>query len=232
MNGKKGSQMMRSRWLRFFESVIAEERPGAGVVEQVFKELDRCYREEHRHYHNWAHIAACLGELDSSRSLASHPAAVELALWFHDAVYVPGAPDNEQRSADMLGNASRRLGLAEATAREAQELILETRYGGAGESSEGASALPRRQDRSLIRDIDLSILGKPPAEFDRYERAIQREYSVIPAAERWKRRITVLEGFLVLPRIYETGHFRKRYERQARRNLNLSISRLRGLSAG
>jgi predicted metal-dependent HD superfamily phosphohydrolase len=224
-------QMMRSRWLKYLDSVSGSASPQAGLAGQVFEELDRRYSEAHRHYHNWAHIAACLGQLDTARSLALHPAAVELALWFHDSVYIPGAPDNEQRSAEMLVNAAQRLNFSAPVAEEAQMLVLATRYLAADEAETDGSTRPKPRDRELIRDIDLSILGAPPAEFDRYEQAIRREYGFVTDGERRRRRIAVLEGFLALPSIYQTAQFRKRYERQARRNLGRSIARLRKLPA-
>ena len=36
-----------------------------------------------RHYHNQQRISDCLAEFDQVLDLASQPAAVELALWFH-----------------------------------------------------------------------------------------------------------------------------------------------------
>jgi predicted metal-dependent HD superfamily phosphohydrolase len=232
MNREELRCSMFGRWLVYIESLCESGMAVRGNPEAVFEELDRRYSEEHRHYHNWAHISACLGELETTRSLALHPSAVELALWFHDAVYVAGALDNERLSARMARNAAELMNIPDTTAGETEMLVLATRYPGGGETQEGASAPVCRQDSALIRDIDLSILGKPPAEFDRYEEAIRREYGFVPDAERWKRRIGILEGFLALPSIYETEHFQRRYELQARRNLSRSVSRLRKLLAG
>ena len=83
------------------------------------------------------------------------------------------------------------------------------------------------QDTALMRDIDLSILGKPTALFEKYEEAIALEYSSVPDRKRWKRRVAVLEMFLSRPRLYDTDYFHGRYEQQAKRNLSRSIRRLR-----
>lgn len=230
-NARGQREEIRGRWLRFLDSAEAAVPFGAAAADEVFDELDRCYSHAHRHYHNWAHVAACLDRLEAARSLAADPVAVELALWFHDAVYVPAAPDNEQRSAEMLVKAARRLCFTAAAAAEAQMLVLATRYfAGEGSGADGSSR-PDTRDRDLIRDIDLSILGAPPDEFDRYEQEIGLEYGFVPDTERARRRMAVLEGFLALPRIYQTALFRKRYEQQARRNLGRSIARLRRLLA-
>jgi predicted metal-dependent HD superfamily phosphohydrolase len=54
-----------------------------------YQRLTDAYAEPQRHYHNQQHIAECLAEFDQARHLAQQPTAVELALWFHDAVYDP-----------------------------------------------------------------------------------------------------------------------------------------------
>jgi predicted metal-dependent HD superfamily phosphohydrolase len=220
-------QLMLNRWLKFIESVGSSGIAIRGNPEQLFHKLDHHYSEEHRCYHNWSHISTCLDELQSARFLALHPIAVELALWFHDVIYTPGAPDNEELSARAARDAAEGLNLPSETTREVEALILATRY--LTDDHTPNELCP--QDSALIRDIDLSILGKTPEQFDSYEEAIGTEYNFVPARERRQKRIHILEGFLGLPRIYEHQHFQERYEQQARSNLSRSIFRLRQLLA-
>jgi predicted metal-dependent HD superfamily phosphohydrolase len=228
MKAEKIRQVMRSRWSNFIESISGSGIAVCGNPEQVFQELDRCYSEKHRHYHNWIHISVCLDELEPARSLAIHPTALEMAVWFHDAVYVPRAPDNEELSARMARSAAESMNLPFETVREVEGLIVDTRY--LTDDDTPDELCP--QDSALIRGVDLSIFGKSRKEFDSYEEAIGLEYSSVPDRERWNRRIHILEGFLALSRIYTIPYFQERYELRARENLGRSIRRLEKLLAG
>jgi predicted metal-dependent HD superfamily phosphohydrolase len=44
-------------------------------------------REPQRRYHTLQHLRECLGHLEAVLDQVPDPAAIELALWFHDAVY-------------------------------------------------------------------------------------------------------------------------------------------------
>jgi predicted metal-dependent HD superfamily phosphohydrolase len=86
---------------------------------------------------------------------------------------------------------------------------------------------PTRLDAALLVDIDLSILGRSSAEFDRYNAAIQQEYQWVPEAPYREARAKVLQSFLDRPAIYLTPHFHDRYEAQAHQNLTQAIRNLR-----
>jgi len=225
MEAQRRGPGMLDRWARFIDSLYEAGIATSGDAKRIFEELDGGYTQAHRHYHNWFHIALCLDELEAARSLATSPIAVEMAVWFHDAVYIPGAPDNERLSAEMAQEAAESLHLPPAIVREVADLVLATQHL-SGEKPTGGP------DGSLIRDIDLSIFGQTPQQFNRYEEGIRLEYASVPDRRRWERRLAVLEMFLSLRKIYETGYFRARYEQQARRNLERSTLRLRRLIAG
>jgi len=185
---------------------------------ETFAGLQAAYAENHRHYHNGEHVQACLEQLDRCVEQAEHPAEVELALWFHDAIYSPLSGANERKSADWAVSLMK---LNRATAEAiacVERLIMATRH----------DAEPDTRDESLLVDIDLSILGADPGVYDAFEQAIRKEYAVVPGFVFRRKRAAVLAGFLKRPRIYANEPFHREREQQARVNLQAAIARLGG----
>ncbi|HLO95774.1 MAG TPA: N-methyl-D-aspartate receptor NMDAR2C subunit, partial [Burkholderiaceae bacterium] len=80
----------------------------------LFERLLAAWDQPQRHYHARQHLSECLAALAQWRHLAREPGLLALALWFHDGVYEPRAPDNEARSADWAREALPALGLPPA----------------------------------------------------------------------------------------------------------------------
>ena len=176
------------------------------------------WAEPHRTYHGTEHLMACLRELDAAPAGAADRAEVEIALWFHDAVYDPRAADNEERSARWAGTALAAAGAPVAVAEEIARLVLLTRHDAAPAAGDAAGA--------LTCDIDLAVLGRPEDEYHDFERRIRAEYAWVPEPVYRLERRRVLERFLGRDPLYGTPHFRERYEAAARRNLELAVARL------
>jgi predicted metal-dependent HD superfamily phosphohydrolase len=201
----------QTRWLGLWSRLGAHE----GGVE-AFGTLAAAYAEPARAYHNANHIQDCLTELDRTRAQADQPDEVEAALWFHDAIYVPGASDNEDRSARLAHAVLSTAGVPPARAQRIAEFILATRH----------VTIPEDRDARYLCDIDLSILGRTPAEFEEYERQIRSEYGWVPEPAYRGGRSELLAGFLRRQSIFQTQTFRRRYEAQARRNLERKLAEL------
>ncbi|HUH85598.1 MAG TPA: hypothetical protein VLX85_13395 [Stellaceae bacterium] len=135
------------------------------------------YAEVGRHYHNQTHLDALLAHLAGLGKRVAAPAAVELAIWYHDAVYEPLARDNEARSAALfhadLGN-----WVAPDLTRDVAAMILTTERRLLPETGSPEFLA----DCALFLDMDLSILGTPPAVFAGYEAAIRKDYAAVPDA--------------------------------------------------
>src|SRR5262245_59080574 len=84
----------RNRWTRLWRNASFH-----GHCDSWFDIVVERYSESHRHSHTIRHIEECLNEFDAVRHLATQPVAVELAIWFHDAIYDTHASDNEEQSA-------------------------------------------------------------------------------------------------------------------------------------
>jgi predicted metal-dependent HD superfamily phosphohydrolase len=182
----------------------------------VFHQLAAAYAEPARFYHTAAHIADCLIQFDWSRDIAGRPDEVEAAIWYHDAVYVPGALDNEDRSARMAQAALTTAAASPEMPERVAAMVLATKH----------LDPPLDPDAQLLCDIDLSILGRGVADFDRFERQIRQEYAWVPEAAYRSARSAVLKGFLRRRSIYLTGRFAQRYERNARQNLERAVAAL------
>jgi predicted metal-dependent HD superfamily phosphohydrolase len=171
------------------------------------------YANPARHYHTLQHLAECLDLFDELARLAERPGEAAIALWFHDAVYIPQAKDNEARSAAWACEALRAAGASAAAIERIQRLIMATAH----------HAAPDDPDARLVIDIDLAILGAAPERFAQYEAQVRSEYAAVPARVYAEKRREVLTGFLARPAIYGTPELRARLEEQARSNLRRAV---------
>ncbi|KVF70480.1 hypothetical protein WS75_23520 [Burkholderia sp. FL-7-2-10-S1-D7] len=180
---------------------------GGTDAEGVYRMLARCYAEPVRHYHTLVHVRRCLRQFDLARESIPEPDAVELALWFHDVIFVPGAKDNEQNSADWF---RRRAGERIRACDHICAMILATTHSGI------AAGL----DARFVCDIDLAVLGASRSQFREDGRRLRAERPDLDDQAYDLHERAILRGLLVRPRIYLTDFFYTRCEMQARRNLS------------
>lgn len=173
------------------------------------------YAEPQRKYHTQQHLAECLRLFDTVHAEAARPAEVEMAIWFHDAVYVLAASDNEARSADWAAEVLHGATVAKDAVARIRELVLATKH----------VVPPPPGDAQLLVDIDLAILGADEARYKEYERQIRAEYGDVPEAQFRQRRVAVLGTFAARSPLYATPALRRRFEARARRNLEAAIAR-------
>lgn len=184
-------------------------------TDAVFEDLVARYGESHRRYHTLAHIDACLAWLDWFCGSAERAEEVELALWFHDAVYALGDDGNERRSAQLAREHLGALGVSGAVIdRIACHIEATTKHVASG------------ADSTLVVDLDLAILGARPRDFEHFEGQIRREYAHVSEPVYRAARRRVLQGFLSRPEIYGVPSIRAELEASARRNLARRIAQL------
>lgn len=182
---------------------------GLVAPEGLMQRLLDAWAEPQRHYHSLQHLRECLALLEPALGLAQHPGEVELALWFHDAVYDPQGKGNEARSADWAVEALALAGAGGEVQQRVRALIMATCH----------DAEPTDSDARLLVDIDLAILGADHARFAEYDAQVREEYRWVPGLIYRAKRRDVLAGFLARPAIYGTKRFSERFEGLARENL-------------
>ena len=176
------------------------------------------YAEPQRRYHTREHIEACLDELERAPDLSGPERRIlTYAIWWHDAVYDPQRPDNEEKSAELARRALAGMGEEPAVIDEVVRLVRLTEQ-----------HAPSAEDRlgALMTSIDLSILGASPEAYDRYAAQVREEYAFVPEPLYRTGRAAVLRRFLERPRIYADAAFEARYEATARANLARELAAL------
>jgi len=174
------------------------------------------WSEPHRRHHNVIHLRQML---DAIALLAEDGVqfdrdAVELAAWFHDAVYDVTRDDNEDRSAELA-----RESLASSPLRdEVARLVL---------LSKTHEVPPGDVNAAVLNDADMSVLGGPPARYRSYERAVREEFSHVSDPQYAVARTQILAALLDGPLFY-TEPGRRRWDAQARSNIDDEIRRLGG----
>ena len=200
------------RWRALWQRLGAQ-----GDASMVYNDLVTRYSEPHRAYHTLEHIGHCLDEFEQVRHFATNPDAVELGLWYHDAIYDTKAKDSEERSAALAVEVVRSASLSDNLGQSVANLITATKH----------TSVPTDPDVQLFVDVDLSILGQSGDKFDEYERQVRKEYEWVAEDAFVAGRSAILKSFLDRQNIYSTQFFRNKYETQARQNIARSLARLR-----
>jgi predicted metal-dependent HD superfamily phosphohydrolase len=205
--------LLNASWARCWHA-LGVQGDGALLMQQLLT----AYQEPQRKYHTLQHLAECLALIQEYLDQAEHPAEVEIALWFHDAVYDVKANDNEQKSADWATRSLAEASVAKERIDRVAQLIMATRH----------AVLPQGRDQQLLVDIDLAILGSSRARLLEYEQQIAEEYSWVPEVLFRHKRRAVLEEFMARSPIYSSAALQQRLEHQAKNNLAFSLERLAG----
>lgn len=192
--------------------------PRAGGVE-ILKRVLSAYDHPERRYHNRNHLVSMAAFLRKySPDGAVGPVHLAAILW-HDAVLVPGEPDNEEKSAALCREDLTSLGFAPIFVERAVDLILMTKEHRA----------PNDDARGqLFLDADLSVLAAERHLYNDFMNAIRREYGAFSEDTYRAGRLAFLEGMLKRERIFLTERVRREIEFDARKNLIYEIGVLSG----
>lgn len=206
--------LLKRSWQRSFASYEVNNRT---FNEALFEKLLEAYSEPQRKYHTLQHLVECIQKFELVIKLVNSPRAIEVALWFHDAVYDVKGHDNEALSAKWAKDSLVEVGASTDEIDRIFHLIMVTQH----------TNVPQTLDEQTLVDIDLSILGERTERFKEYDIQVRQEYAWVPDDIYQVKRSEVLNMFLARPFIYSTAYFQNHFEAQARANLQRSITQLK-----
>lgn len=201
------------QWWQLVEPFGATEP----VAKEVFADLTGRYGENGRFYHTLTHLEETFLVANSLRHLAHQWTVIQLAIWFHDAIYNPRAGDNEEQSATYAAQVLPQLRVSWQEISAVQQLILLTKTHQTSETD---------NDGHVLLDADLAILAAPPTRYNEYARAIRQEYQFVPDNTYRHARLQVLKRFLERPFIFHTPPMQETAETAARHNIHQEMERL------
>jgi predicted metal-dependent HD superfamily phosphohydrolase len=197
----------QNRFLDLWTRNLIQGAPNRGL--QIYQLLIDAYNEEQRVYHTQYHIEDCLTLFDEIKSQLEYADSVELAIWFHDAVYQINSRENEELSADLFMNMSDSI-LRPATRHQVYQHIIATLHNG--------SEMLEHDSRYMV-DIDLSSFGLPWDRFIQNSHEVRQEMSHIPDEEFYPKQCAFQQSLLKHGRFYQTDYFFKHYEQNALNNI-------------
>lgn len=175
-------------------------------------DLLAAYGDPVRSYHDQRHLVEVLDRLDELADAATARLPVQLAAWFHDAVY-DGERDAEERSASWAERALEGLVADDVRAEVARLVRMTETHQPADDDANGCA----------LSDADLAILAAPPRRYEEYVAAVRLEYPHLDDETFRAGRAQVLESLADKPHLFHTPHARERWEEIARANLEREL---------
>lgn len=171
---------------------------GNKLPKEHLEEVIRLYNSKGRYYHTIQHVTEML-------KFVSYKFLLEMAVIYHDIIYDPKSKTNEEDSFNFIP----KDGLSKANVDHLERLIMATKNHQA-----------KVEFEQLMVDADLAILGSDVVRFNEYERQIRNEYNFVSDQDYNAGRAEFVRKILTRPSIFLTDEFQKRFELQARINLN------------
>lgn len=184
--------ILNKSWARI-ESVLNIDTDTSAYFKTL---LIRLYDGAGRFYHNVDHLANCLTLADSLLC----DIEVEIALWFHDAIYVPSSGHNEEASIQLAKQFFKMISWHDGRMQQHVTYLIST--------TKHDSDAPNTHNAKLMSDIDLAILGTTIVhDYIEYEKNVRLEFSFVPVHEYCTKRRCVMNKFLDRPQIFFTESF-------------------------
>jgi predicted metal-dependent HD superfamily phosphohydrolase len=186
-------------------------------AETVWRIWRVCHVDPARYYHTLEHIQHALDVFDhviiETPLTEENRRTAELALFWHDAIYVAGDSMNEVISASLLEGLHSMLAPFTGHISIAADIIRCTRH----------HPLVVDTTYCAVFDCDLAILGSYPHVYDGYVWGVRAEYGRFSDEEWRKGRVEFLKAMLARPRIYRLPEMRDHFEERARQNMEREL---------
>ena len=199
-----------------FKSALAATGLHENLIDSNWKEVRKAYQSSSRHYHNLSHLDQLVAELQSVKDEIQDWTTLIFSVAYHDFVYKILRKDNEEKSGERAVKKLLEFKYDFIKMNKCKSQILATKSHGVSNDS----------DTNYFTDADLSILGVPSNRYALYTLQIRKEYRYYPDLLYNPGRVKVLRHFLDMAAIFKTQHFTKRYEEQARINIEWEIGQL------
>lgn len=163
---------------------LSEAFERLGLPDRVCAMIVERHGEPQRHYHTLRHIDLMLGQLPVDHAFARE---MTVAALFHDIIYDPTRPDNEEQSLETFRTVADTIVV---DAELVSAMILATK-------SHHFRAENAADDRAIniLLKADLSILWHPdPQVYEWYAEGVRQEYAFVPEEAFRAARTRILTG--------------------------------------
>jgi predicted metal-dependent HD superfamily phosphohydrolase len=196
-----------------FFDLLANYTTDENVITNHWEEIEKCYGNKKRYYHNLSHLENLYAELAACKDQIGQRNVMMLVVFYHDIVYNTLRQDNEEKSAELAGKRLSAINVPPKDIDVCVEMINATK----------GHYFSANADINLFTDADLSILGKNWETYKNYFENIRKEYAIYPDLIYKPGRKKVLQHCLGMKRIFKTEEFYRKYELAARVNLEKEL---------
>jgi len=197
-----------------------------GVSSSSIAMLDECWADlkdlydklNLNAYHNVNHIMDCILKLDSIEEIVYgkiNLSLFEIAILYHDCIYVPGRTDNETKSSIIATKMMKYFGFEKSKIKYVTNLIL-------------GNVNDMTYEYNVFRDIDYSILGEHGFTYNEYRKSIEAEFlSIYTYQDYIAGRLKFLVDIRKDIKIFKTSILGNVFEYRAKINITEEIEFLK-----